>query len=119
MMRGCQTPTPTARTSFRTAYEQRTKQLHDARGALDVAALTVELDQRREETARLRNECEHVRVENQALHASTKALTEALEQARERGAASEARASALQNMKVVRWTAPIRRTVHRLRDRRG
>ncbi len=106
---------------LRTAYEQRTKQLHDARGALGeaVAALTVELDQRREETARLRDEYEHVRVENQALHASTKALTEALEQARERGAASEARALALQNMKVVRWTAPIRRTVHRLRDRRG
>jgi chromosome segregation ATPase len=102
------------------AYEQRTKQLCDARAALAeaVAALTVELGQRREESAGLREELaglreesarlreelarlreelartgderDRVLLENEALRGSAKALSAGVHEAREHAAAVEA-----------------------------
>jgi chromosome segregation ATPase len=102
------------------AYEQRTKQLCDARAALAeaVAALTVELGQRREESAGLREELARLReesarlreelarlreelartgderdrvlLENEALRGSAKALSAGVQEAREHAAVVEA-----------------------------
>ena len=92
--------------SLDAAYEERTKQLHEARGALAeaVAALTVELGQRRAEAA--------------ALHEDNEALRNEVEARGERMAALEQVVASFQKMKVVRWSAPVRGIVYRLRARR-
>jgi hypothetical protein len=96
------------------AYEQRTKQLYDARAALAeaVSALTVELGQRREESTALRDERDRALLDSRALREHAAALEGELRTAREL-------AAALRNMKVVRWTTWPRRIVYRLRARRG
>jgi chromosome segregation ATPase len=67
------------------AYEQRTKQLCDARAALAeaVAALTVELGQRREESAGLREELARLREESARLREESARLREELARLRE------------------------------------
>lgn len=99
--------------ALRRAYDERTIQLHDARGALAeaVAALTVELARRREESAALLDERERAFRENRALRERAGELEAALEAAR-------TRATVLAEMKVVRYTAWPRRLVYRLRARR-
>jgi uncharacterized coiled-coil DUF342 family protein len=108
------------------AYENRTRQLHEARGALAeaVAALTTELGRRRTEmdvlaaeASAVRDERDRAVTDNQALRAEVEAqrsriadLEAGLEQVRDQLAA-------VQNMKVVRWTGPPRRLVYRLRAR--
>jgi chromosome segregation ATPase len=110
------------------AYEQRTAQLYETRGALAeaVATLTVELRAIREDLVRVQDECDRLRADNQALRDNAHSLTDQLQQAHERGAAleaelkaSQATAAALANLKVVRWTGPLRRAVFRLRHPRG
>ena len=102
------------------AYEERTNQLHDARGALAeaVAALTVELTQRRSEAAAFREERDRAVADSLAQREEVDrqrerigSLEQALGQARETVAAFE-------QMKVVRWSEPASRFVYRLRARR-
>jgi tRNA (mo5U34)-methyltransferase len=96
------------------AYEQRTRQLHEARGALAeaVSALTTELNQRREE----RNQALR---ENRALREQADALNTEIQNLRQHWHAAHEENVAFRNMKVVRWTASPRRFVYRLRARRG
>jgi hypothetical protein len=106
------------------AYEHRSSQLYEARGALAdaVAVLREELNQRRQESAAVRQELarlfeayERVLVENRSLHEAVEraaALERELMSSRELVATHT-------NMKVVRWTAPVRRAVYRLRRRLG
>lgn len=100
-------------TALRRAYDERTVQLHDARGALAeaVAALTVELARRREESASLLDERDRAVRENRALRERAGELEAALK-------AAQTRATVLAEMKVVRYTAWPRRLVYRLRARR-
>jgi predicted nuclease with TOPRIM domain len=101
------------------AYEQRTKEVHEARGALGEAvwALRLELGQRREEATALRRD-------NSELHQYAGNLTTEIDRLRERVGVLEGELRSahdlidvLRNMKVVRWTAWPRRIVYRLRDR--
>jgi chromosome segregation ATPase len=117
------------------AYEQRTKQLYDTRGALAeaVASLTAEvrdlrgdLERVRADNQRVRADNQRVRADNQALRENAHGLTDSLQHSHEHAAqlqaelnASEAAAAALANLKIVRWTAPVRRAVYRLRSQRG
>jgi chromosome segregation ATPase len=89
------------------AYEQRTAQVHEARGALAqaVSALTAELSRRNDE---------HDRAV-----AELGALRERIEQVERELRAAQADVAALQSMKVVRWTAVPRRIVYRMRSRSG
>jgi chromosome segregation ATPase len=114
------------------AYEERGVQLHDARGALAeaVAALTVDLDHLRNESATLLDERDRAVVENRALReraeradAGVAALGVQIEalaaQVRELEAAlgiARSRAFVLEEMKVVRYTAWPRRLILRLRS---
>ena len=82
------------------AYEQRTKQLYEARGALSeaVSTLAAELAQCREERDKLREYATSL----------------------ERGiAVANDRTAAVLNMRAVRWTARPRALLHRLRSLRG
>jgi chromosome segregation ATPase len=110
------------------AYEQRTMQLHEARGALAeaVSALRVELEQLREQSAELRMENAALRVETASLGDDNRALRDDNEKLREQADTLEAELRSadgiigqLQNMKVVRWTAWARRIVYRRRKQRG
>ena len=116
------------------AYEQRTTQVHEARGALAdaVSALRLELEQQREQAAKLHDENAALREDNHALredthnvHQHAERLTSELHQQRERAEGLEAELSStrkllddLRGMKVVRWTAGPRRLVYRLRRHR-
>lgn len=104
---GGQTDSPLA-----VAYEQRTRQLRDARAALAeaVSALTDELTQRREEVRGLRQHEVALSAEIQKALDYSSHLQEELRRTSELVAT-------LQNMKVVRWTARPRRIVYRLRAR--
>ncbi|HUO70877.1 MAG TPA: glycosyltransferase family 2 protein [Solirubrobacteraceae bacterium] len=98
------TETQTREDALSTAYQQRTEQLYETRGALAeaVATLNVELAARRAEIAGLRAECEGLRAEceavradNDALRDNAHALTASLQQSHERrgaggGAAQDA-----------------------------
>ena len=88
------------------AYEERTRQLYDARGALSeaVSALTLELSRLREQ---------HDEAGTQI-----RALREQQEAHRQRTAALEAELAVMRNMKVVRWTKLPRAIVYRWRARR-
>jgi predicted RNase H-like nuclease (RuvC/YqgF family) len=111
-----------------TAYEQRTNQLREARGALAeaVSALTAELDRRRAETAALQDERDRAQLEQRAERERAEALAGELEARSLREAELEAelresrkQVAVLANMKVVRFTVWPRRIVYRLRARRG
>jgi predicted RNase H-like nuclease (RuvC/YqgF family) len=110
------------------AYEQRTKQLYDARTALAeaVSALRTELAQRCEEVAALGAERDQARLDHRAECQRSAALDLEAQALRTRVAALEAElldarelVAAVRNLKVVRWTAWPRRWVYRWRARRG
>lgn len=103
------------------AYAERTKQLHDARGALAeaVSALSAELAQHREEATALREERHRSVGETQALRQEVQAQRERIDALEEALRNSRQLIAVLQNMKVMRWSAPLRRIVYRLRARGG
>lgn len=88
------------------AYQARNRQLREAHLTLAeaVSELTAELTERRGEVRTLRHEVASLRgkLENLGQH----------------HAALEAQLQLAQNMKVVRWTAPLRRIVYRWRGQR-
>jgi hypothetical protein len=96
------------------AYEERTKQLHEARGALAeaVSSLTGELNHARSERDQAAEEIRGLREHVGALDAEIVKQRQALEVLHEQLAV-------IRNMKVVRWTAWPRRLVYHLRARRG
>jgi uncharacterized coiled-coil DUF342 family protein len=109
------------------AYAERTKQLHDARGAIAeaVSTLRAELGHRREELAAVRQEAATLRDERDRAVTDNRALRQEVEAQRRRIAELEEGleqttelVAVLQNMKVVRWSGPLRRFVYRLRARR-
>jgi regulator of replication initiation timing len=110
-----------------TAFEQRTRQLYEARSALAeaVSTLRTELGARREEIGALRGELERVVGENAALRAHLQASAVEAEDLRQRVRAFEqelhrvhGQLAEVRQMKVLRWTAGPRRLVYRLRARR-
>ena len=98
------------------AYERRTTELYEARGALAeaVATLRTELKRRHEEAHALRTELaglhERAHTEINQLRGEMARREEELRRAQEA-------IRALQRMKVVRWTAWPRSLVYRLRER--
>ena len=93
--------TPTEpQTPLGIAYAERTRQLHETRGALAEAVGTLTAEFNEVVAAR-----DALRVENRRLEAE---LREAY-----------ALVGALRNMKVVRWTVWPRTLVYRMRARRG
>jgi chromosome segregation ATPase len=104
-----------------TPYEERTKQVYEARGALAeaVAALTVELSQRRAEAGSLRDERDRAAGDIRALRAELEAQHERIADLEQVVHDARDAVTALQNMKVMRWSEPVRRIVYRLRARRG
>jgi predicted RNase H-like nuclease (RuvC/YqgF family) len=108
------------------AYEQRTTQLHEARGALAeaVSVLKVELDQRREESKGLREHADNLAAEADKQRHYAESFTAEIQQLRKDVARLEAELQAtrellasVRNMRVVRWTVWPRRIVYRLRAR--
>jgi len=99
-------PNDDSQNALTTAYEERTRQLYDARGALSeaVSALTLELSRLREQ--------------HDEAQAQIQALREQEEASRQRTAALEAELAVMRNMKVVRWTKMPRAIVYRWRARR-
>lgn len=87
------------------AYAERTRQLHDARGALAEATSTLraELTARREEAAAQRQALAEAQARCRVLEAELDRL--------------EKLVWSLRNLKVVRWTAGPRGAVYRLRAR--
>jgi hypothetical protein len=102
----------TAADPLSAAYEQRTKELYDARGALAeaVSTLTAELSHCREERDR-------GLVENRGLREHAEALRAEIEKLEHGLAAANQRTAAVLNLKVVRWTAWPRTLVYRIRTR--
>lgn len=91
------------------AYEQRTKQLHEARGALAeaVATLTAELRVRREES-------EAIRTDNRALHEQAEMHIGVIHDLQQRVGQLEA------DLHRARQRLPrVRALIHRLRSRPG
>jgi type II secretory pathway component PulL len=88
------------------AYDERTRQLHDARAALSgaVSALTVELSSLREQ-----HDLAHVEIRN---------LREHKEVLLERIRMLEGELAAIRNRRVVRWTRRPRAALRRLGERR-
>jgi hypothetical protein len=108
-----ETPDVDRESTLAAAYEARNKQLHETRAALAeaVSTLRTELDHRRAEAAALRDE------RDRAINDNRRAQQLIAEQER----ALKEMASVLaqfQNMKVVRWSRPLRRRVYRIRQRR-
>jgi predicted nucleic acid-binding Zn-ribbon protein len=102
------------------AYEERAKQLYEARGALAEAVSTL-----RQELGYCREERDQALTENTGLRQHAQALTGEIEKLRHYASglegevqAANERTAAVLNMKAVRWTARPRRTVQRLRARR-
>jgi uncharacterized protein YhaN len=96
------------------AYEKRTGQLYEARSTIAeaVAVLNAELSERRreareqssvlkEENAELRQALETARQGQESLQAELESALSVL--------------ASLQQMKVVRWSAPVRRWVYQFR----
>jgi uncharacterized coiled-coil DUF342 family protein len=126
-MPGNESEDPDEQRALSAAYEERTRQLHDARGAVAeaVAALTVELDQRRrdavtrlEEARALRDERDSAVADNHALRAEVEAQRLRIVALEEALAETRQVVAAFQHLKVVRWSAPARRIAYRLRARR-
>jgi predicted RNase H-like nuclease (RuvC/YqgF family) len=121
--------------SLRTAYEARTHQLYEGRLTLAeaVSVLTVELGERREESAALRKECAALRderdravLDNRAVRERAATLDREILKLSQRMTALESQLeqsqkqnAALRNMTVVRLTALLRRIVNGLRARGG
>lgn len=105
--------------SLGAAYEQRTIQLHEARSALAdaVAAIRLELDDRRNESAGLREDNRSLREDNRLLRQDAEALRERAIGLEAELQATDELLATVRNMKVVRWTAWPRQIVYRLRDR--
>jgi predicted RNase H-like nuclease (RuvC/YqgF family) len=112
--------------SLADAYERRTTQLYEARGALAeaVATLEAELRRRHEEAEGLRSELAGCREYAESLEAEARKERGHAEQFRQEVARLEAELAVaqkviagLEGMKVVRWTAGPRRLVYRLRER--
>ena len=103
------------------AYTERTQQLHDARGAVAeaVSTLRVELNRHREEAAALRAERDQAVADNQAVRHEVEAQRNRVGVLEDELRDSRELIAVLQNMKVMRWSAPVRRIVYRLRARRG
>jgi predicted nuclease with TOPRIM domain len=103
----------TAADQLSAAYEVRTKELYDARGALAeaVSTLTAELSHCRQERERLLEENHGLREHAKALQGEIDKLDQGL-------AVANQRTAAVQNLKIVRWTAWPRAIVYRMRTRR-
>lgn len=88
------------------AYEARSRQLRDAHITIAeaVSTLSAELTERSAEVRTLRDEVSSLRGQLESLSKHHETL--------------EAELRLAQNMKVVRWTAPLRRVVYRWRERR-
>lgn len=111
------------------AYEERTKQLHEARGALAeaVSTLRLELEQRREEAIALTRENGELRklavdhhrlaVDHHKLHEHAQALSKEVERLEAELISAQHLIEVLRNMKVVRWTVRPRRLLYRMRER--
>ncbi len=99
-------PQPGPDSPMAMAYEERTKQLYDARAALSgaVSALTAELVDARRILDGLREQ--------------ERLLREHIEMLVQRIGTLEGELAVMRNMKVVRWTARPRKIVYRLRARR-
>lgn len=119
-------PPAQSEASLAAAFETRTRQLYEARGALGeaVAILRAELSPRRSEANVLQSETRALQGETKGLQAEAANLRGALDQTQLRIARLEAQLaeayeliSIQRNMRVVRWTAPARRVLHRLFDR--
>jgi regulator of replication initiation timing len=106
-------PSDAQRDPLSAAYEQRTKDLYDARGALAeaVSTLTGELTHCREERERLLEENRGLREHAEALQAEIGKLEDGL-------AVANQRTAAVQNLKVVRWSAWPRAVLYRIRTGR-
>jgi uncharacterized coiled-coil DUF342 family protein len=89
----------------RVAYEERDRQLRDTRGAL--AELVSELT---EELRELRNERQGFLEDNRALRQEVDKQLRGVAQLNEQ-------LEVLRNLRVVRWTVPLRRFAYRLRRR--
>jgi uncharacterized coiled-coil DUF342 family protein len=90
---------------LRLAYEERNRQLRDAHGAL--AELVSELT----------DELQELRSEREALLAENRALRQEVDKQLRGVAQLGEQIAVLQNLKAVRWTAPLRGAVYRLRSR--
>jgi chromosome segregation ATPase len=95
--------------ALRLAYEARSRQLLEARAALaesaeQLAAVTTERDA-------LRAERDSLRAERDSLQAERDALRVQLERERIEFAT-------VRDSKLMRWSAPLRRAVYRVRARR-
>jgi septal ring factor EnvC (AmiA/AmiB activator) len=106
--------------TLRRAYDERSRDLLEARTSLAeaVAMLTSELRARREEVASLAGENDSLREHLQRAQAEAAAQREradAAEVERDRLRTTVAR---IRGMKVVRYAAPARRLILRLRSRR-
>jgi tRNA U34 5-carboxymethylaminomethyl modifying GTPase MnmE/TrmE len=123
MDRGLDVPPPPDRPgdALADAYAQRTKQLHEARGALAeaVSALTTQLTQQREELRQRTDERDQALRENRSLSEHVEALDAEIQKLDEHLRTAHEQNVAFRNMKVVRWSGPPRRFVYRLRARRG
>jgi chromosome segregation ATPase len=102
--------------ALRLAYEARSRQLLEARAALaesaeQLAAVTTERDSLRAERDSLRAERDSLRAERDSLQAERDALRVQLERERIEFAT-------VRDSKLMRWSAPLRRAVYRLRARR-
>lgn len=106
MMRGAVAESDSESTGpLRVAYEERDRQLREARGAL--AELVSELT---EELRELRNDRQGLMGENRALREEVDKQLRGVAQLNERIAV-------LENLKAVRWTAPVRGFLYRVRRR--
>jgi hypothetical protein len=105
--------------SLAAAYEERTIQLHEARGALAdaVASIRLELDERRDESGGLREDNRLLREDNGLLREDNRALREHAARLEVELAETDELLATVRSMKVVRWTAWPRRVVYRLRGR--
>lgn len=90
---------------LRMAYEERDRQLREARGAL--AELVSELT---EELRELRREREALMDQNRALRDEVDKQLRGVAQLNER-------IQSLEDLKAVRWTAPVRGFLYRMRHR--
>ena len=104
----------------RRAYDERTIQLHEARGALGeaVAALTAELASRREESGSLSSERDRAVREAGALRSEVVTLQSRVAELEAALALERRKVTELQGMKVVRYTKVPRRLVYRWRAKR-
>ena len=107
-------------TAVRRAYDERTTQLHEARGALGeaVAALSAELASRREESGLVSGERDRAVREAEALRAEVIALQHRVAELETALTLERGKVAELEGMKVVRYTKLPRHLVYRWRAQR-